>query len=468
MTQVFLHDGLGVAVDDRTSSPYYDYSSDIVWVGGANGWLHKLTNIFLAGTPTEVSTGGFPVQVYPSNPTALSNPVYDRISKNVFVGDAGGYFYRVPGVTGTTATRSGQLDFGAGLEAPILDVTNSLIYVFSSSDGTTSCTGGVACAAVFQLGTTFASGATGNKVLVGTSVASGKTPNPLYIGGFDSTYHGSVGATGNLYVCGNTGLAPTLYRVPITAGAFGLSSAVAQLTPNGQKPACSPITDFLNSNATPGATEHVFFSVQTHGLATACAGKGCAMNFISTPWKASTHFNLGQQILVVRTASNATFIETAIVAGTTGSSIPAWPAAAGVKTVDGSVTWMSQGATTATALTGWTASHAYGNLASIIDSNNNVEVLPSTGTSGATVPAWNTTIGGKTTDNTAIWTNAGPWPNGALQESTGTGGFIIDNIVTSGTLAGASQVYFFTLGSQTCGTSGTGACAVQASQSALQ
>jgi len=469
MTQVFLHDGLGVAVDDRTSSPFYDYSNDIVWVGGANGWLHKLTNIFLSGTPIEVSTGGFPVQVKPSNPTPLSNPVYDHTSKNVFVGDAGGYFYRVPSATGTTATASGQLDFGAGLvDSPVLDVTNSLIYVFSSSDGTTSCSGAAACTAVFQLGTTFAAGAAGNKVLVGTSVASGKTPNPAYIGGFDSTYYGSVGATGNLYVCGNTGGAPTLYRVPITAGAFGSSSAVAQLTPGGQKPACSPVTDFLNSNASPGAAEHAFFSVQNHGLSTACGGKGCAMNFVTTPWKASTHFNVGQEILVLRTASNTLFIETATAAGTTGSSTPVWPAAPALTTVDGSVTWTSQGASTVTALQVWTANHAYGNLASLIDSNNNVEVLPATGTSGATVPVWNTTVGGKTTDNTAIWTNAGPWPNAALQESTGTGGFIIDNIVTSGTLAGASQVYFFTLGSQTCGTSGTGACAVQASQSALQ
>ena len=468
MTQVFLHDGLGVAVDDRTSSPYYDYSTDIVWVGGANGWLHKLTNIFLSGTPIEVSTGGFPVQVKPANPTSLSDPVYDHTSKNVFVGDAGGYFYRVPSATGTTATASGQLDFGAGLiDSPVLDVTNSLIYVFSSSDGTTSCST-VACTAVFQLGTTFAAGATGNKVLVGKSVASGNTPNPMYIGGFDSAYYGSVGATGNLYVCGNTGGAPTLYRVPITAGAFGSSSAVAQLAPGVQKPACSPVTDFLNGNASPGAAEHAFFSVQSHGLSTACAGKGCAMNFVTTPWKASTHFNVGQEILVLRTASNALFIETATAAGTTGSSIPAWPAAPALTTVDGSVKWISQGATTVIALQVWTANHAYGNLASLIDSNNNVEVLPATGTSGPTVPVWNTTVGGKTTDNTAIWTNAGPWPNAALQESTGTGGFIIDNIVTSGTLAGASQVYFFTLGSQTCGTSGTGACAVQASQSALQ
>jgi hypothetical protein len=192
------------------------------------------------------------------------------------------------------------------------------------------------------------------------------------------------------------------------------------------------------------------------------------MNFISTPWKASTHFSVGQEILGLRTSTNTLFIETAIGAGTSGSSTPVWPLTPAVKTVDGTVKWMSQGATTVTALAGWTANGGHGNLARIIDSNNNVEVLPSFGFSGPTVPVWNTTVGGTTVDGTCTWTNAGPWPNAALQENTGTGGFIIDNIVSSGTLAGASQVYFFTLGSQTCGTSGTGACAVQASQSALQ
>jgi len=48
----------------------------------------------------------------------------------------------------------------------------------------------------------------------------------------------------------------------------------------------------------------------------------------------------------------------------------------------------------------------------------------------------------------------------------GASGVIIDNNVTAGTLAGASQIYFSSLGSETCSTSGgTGGCAVQASQS---
>ena len=153
MTQIFLHDGVGAAVDDRTSSPFYDYTNDIAWVGGTRGWLHKITGVF-KGTPTEVTSGGFPVQVSPPSTNLLSNPVYDHVSKNVFVGDAGGFFYAVNSAT-AAVTPSGQLDFGTGLVAsPILDQTNGLLYVFASSDGTANCAT-VACSAVYILPTTF-------------------------------------------------------------------------------------------------------------------------------------------------------------------------------------------------------------------------------------------------------------------------------------------------------------------------
>jgi hypothetical protein len=57
----------------------------------------------------------------------------------------------------------------------------------------------------------------------------------------------------------------------------------------------------------------------------------------------------------------------------------------------------------------------------------------------------------------------------AASRTTPTGGFIIDNSVGSGTLAGASQMYFLTTDNSntvTCSTAGTGVCAVQDSQTA--
>lgn len=66
------------------------------------------------------------------------------------------------------------------------------------------------------------------------------------------------------------------------------------------------------------------------------------------------------------------------------------------------------------------------------------------------------------------WTNVGAPPTAALPAAGGTSGIIIDNTVSPLIEPGASQVYFSTLSDQPCGTSGTGGCAVQASQSALK
>jgi hypothetical protein len=470
MTEVFLHGG-GTALDDRTSSPFYDYTGDIAWVGGANGWLHKITGVF-KGTallpPKEVNTGGFPAQMSPPSTNTLSDPVYDPLSKNVFVADAGGFFYRVASATGA-AVKSAELDFGAGFpQSPVLDITNGRLYVFSSSDGTATTCAPAACSAIFLLGTSFAAGATGTKVTVGSSVVTGSlpNPNPLYIGGFDSTYFGSVGGTGNLYVCGNTGSVPTLYRVPVAPGSFGPALAVAQVAKPATTPSCSPVTDFSNPSTSVGTAEHVYFSVQSHGLP--CANAGCIMNFVDMPWQASTHYNVGQQVLILRAADNTVYLNVAVVSGTTGATVPVWPAAPGTKKVDGGVTWLNQGPISFTPLPGWTTGN-HGAQARILDTNGNVEIIIVAGASGALAPVWNTTIGGTTVDNAVTWINAGPWSNAGLTVTAGTGGIIIDNSVSSTTLAGASQVYFFTLGNHLCSTSGgTGSCAMQASQSALK
>jgi len=463
MTEVFLHDGSGVAVDDTTSSPYYDYTNDIAWVGGANGWLHKLTGVF-KGTPKEVNTGGFPVQVNTTNPNVLSSPVYDHTSKNVFVGDAGGFFYRVASAT-AAVTKSAQLDHGAGLvESPLLDVTAAAVYVFSSSDGTTGCSG-VACAAVLELSTTFASGAAGTKATVGKSVVSGSTPNPLYFGAFDSTYFKSANATGNLYVCGNTGGTPTLYRVAVTAGtpANGVAGPVLSTSTTP----CSPVTGFANPNATGGTTEWVFASADTNGTSanpSACAPSGCIFNFKDTPWQASHAYIVGQEVL-----DSHFQIQVVSVAGTSGSTAPAFSTTIATTTTDGGVTWENQGVLSASTAA-WKANTGYAKGVEIWDSNGNVELQTKgpNAVSGATAPAWSTTIGGSTIEGGGgpHWTNLGPIATYGLKAAGGTGGIIIDNTVT-GALAG-SQIYFSTLSNQVCGTSGTGGCAVQASQSKLQ
>jgi hypothetical protein len=455
----------GIQIDDRTSSVFYDYKNDIVWVGGALGWVHKFTGVFI-GTPAAVTTGGFPVQV--ANSPWTSSAVYDRVSNNVFVGDALGSVYAIDASTGAVTT-SGQLDFGAGVvDAPIIDQTEGFLYVFASSDHSGLCTAGANCAAVYQLGTTFASGATGTKVTVGASVLSTSltNPNPMYIGGFDSAYFSSVNRTGNLYVCGNTGAIPTLYQVPITAGAFpgtGLGTPFTALGKAGSNAGCSPVTDVANPNTTGGPSERVFVSVQGSGLSTACSSGGCIMSFLDTPWKANTAYSIGQQVL-----SSRRRVETVITAGTSGGTTPVWTSSAGAQITDGNVVWIDQGALHANTIPGWVAGHSYGAPNRVIDLIGNVQVSTTPGTSGGSAPTWNPTPGGTTADGTVVWTNAGRVGTFALPSAGGTSGIIEDNVVSPLTQPGASQVYFTTLANQTCGTSGSGGCAVQASQPALQ
>lgn len=465
MTTILLRDGLGVPTDDTTSSVFPDYTHDVIWVGGALGWLHKITGAF-RGTPAEVTTGGFPVQVNATT-TWISSPVYDQTSGSVFVGDASGFFYRV-GASGVV-TKSGQLDHGTGLVAgPIVDSTSGRVYVFSSSDGSTACAG-APCSAVYLFRTNFALNSTGTKAIVGTSQAAPPNPNPLYEGSFDSTYQASVNATGNLYVCGNTAGIPTLYQVPIAAGVLGTVHTGPTLT--SATTGCSPVTDIPNPNATGGTAEWIFASAQANGLGTSCAGGGCIMNFNVQPWKASTAYAVGQVIL----DSNLN-VQVVRTAGTSKAGAhPGWTATIDGSTADNAVRWTCQGPHLASHPT-WLPSHAYSLGQEIVDSNGNVEWVQTAGTSRMAAqghPVWSIVIAGATTDGaggTGVhWRMVGAISTANLTAAGGTSGIIIDNTVGSGTLAGASEVYYSTQGNQTCTTSGgTGGCAVQASQSALQ
>jgi hypothetical protein len=451
---------------DTNSSVFYDYSNDTAYVGDDAGFLHKFTPVF-NGALAEVRTGGWPVLV--NSGSALTSPVHDFASGNVFVADIGGFLYRVNSSTAAVTT-SGQLDFssandgGPGIvQGPIVDSTAGLVYVFAPSDGSGVC-GGADCTAVFQLTTSFVASDTGSEAVVGSSTPTGTVPSPLYIGAFDSTYENSVNATGNLYVCGNTGGDPVLYQVAITSGAFGTVSAGPVLSTSFAVTPCSPVTDVLNPNVTGGATEWIFASAANGGVSSACSAGGCLFNFTDTPWKRSTAYAVGQEVL-----DSHFQIQVVSTAGTSGVAAPGWATIPGRSTTDGTVHWLDQGLQSAVPLATWIPSNPYPLHAKILDGNNNVEFVTTAGTSGTTVPTFSTTAGAITSDGTTLkWTNLGALGTAALAAAGGTSGIIIDNTVGSGTQAGASQIYFSTLSDQTCGTSGTGGCAVQASQPALQ
>jgi hypothetical protein len=450
----------GTVLDDRISSAFVDYNKDFLWVGSTLSYLHKITGVF-KGTP---GLGvGFPKQVNPGNPNDLSSPVYDFASNNIYVGDLGGFLYQVNATTGAVI-QSAQLDHRTGVvAAPIVDSTAGKIYAFATSDGSTACAGGP-CSAVYVMNrVSFAAGYSGTKVTVGAS--STTTNVPLYEGDFDSTYQNSSNGTGTLYVCGNTGGAPTLYRIPLTAGVPGTVVQGPALA--SASTGCSPVTDVYNSSA---STEWIFASAQTSGSGANCRSGGCVMNFVDTPRIASHAYTVGQEIL------DANFhIEVVEVAGTSGAATPTFPNTPATNTTDGGVTWISQG-TYSPSIALWQPNTLYPQNAQVLDSNGYVEVNTKVGNtrSNSSPPAWNIAapiIGNATTETGGgpHWVNVGRPATHSLAAAGGTSGISIDNTVGSGTLAGASQIYFSTRSNQTCATSGgTGGCAIQASQAALQ
>jgi len=472
MTTFLLTDNAGTTNNlDNISSVFYDYGHDIAWVGDSGGWLHQFTPVF-NGIPAEVRSATWPLQVNPGTPAPLTNPVYDRLLDAVFVEDTGGILYRVDHTTGTVVASS-QLDIGgAVVQGPVVDAGNGLVYVFVGSDGSAGCNSGANdCSGVFQIPANFLAGDVGTESPVGSSTATGSgiPPNPFFIGGFDNDYYTSNNATGSLYVCGNTGFNPTVYQVPIQTGVLGSSAPVSVLTANATTPACSPVTDFSlpGATASTSSTERFFVSVQ--GNSNCSGGGGCVMNFVDTPWQASKSFTAGQTILV-RAANPANrYVNVALTAGTSAATQTGWSTTNGATKVDGTVTWINQG-NPITPLVGYTGNRAYALHVRILDTNGNIQIVTTAGTSGASAPSWVTTVGTTTIDNgTLRWINAGALPTVGLPAAGGTSGIIVDNYVPSTTLTGASQVYFTTLSDSTttCGSSPTG-CAIQASQPALQ
>jgi hypothetical protein len=366
MTTVAFTDGN----EDTTSSPFYDYSpgSDSLYVGDSTGYLHKFTGVF-SGTPAEAGSP-WPVEAATA---PLTSPVYDEVSGYVFVDASyittnnGGRLHAVcatstcgtigstlssqilgPETTGTSCT-SGTSGSGADLfmDAPIVDPTNDTIYVVIGNDGDAN-------AAVFQFQVSTISKGCGNRVTLGTGSTTGV---PVYAGSFDNLYYS--GGAGHMYICGNSGGDPTLYQVTVPANGIltaGAATAGPPLTTNSTT--CGPVVEFYNPNASGGAADWIFTSVEANAQTASpisCPNimySGCIMSF-------------------------------------------------------------------------------------------NV-------TSGAAISPTTATVGHTTV-------------------SGGASGVVVDNEVGSTTLAGASQVYFTPLGTQTCTTSGgSGGCAIQASQSALQ
>lgn len=279
-----------LGANNQNSSPYVDYTNDVIFVGDAYGRLHKFTNVF-NGTPS--AAAGWPVTVSSGN--MLSSPVFDSASNQVFVGTdvsevgvtpaSGGVVARVDASNGTVVSSgqiAGYLENTGNIQQKLMGVRDGLIvdsqaqraYAFLESDITTTCGGATNCKAVNQFATNFAAGNTGTARQLGRGQIGGRA---LYIGQFDDAYWNSnpTSPTGYLYACGSVdggnSRAPTVWRIPITNNTMGTAVSLVTLTSApavGEVGAtCSPTTIVKN-----GANEYLFNGVTANGTATGCTG----------------------------------------------------------------------------------------------------------------------------------------------------------------------------------------------------
>ena len=299
MHRITLNGTSNVGSTPTYSSPFVDYSDDILWVGDGNGRLHKFTGVF-QGTPAEVTTGGFPATLEAglkmSPPVSSTGGVY--IGSESGVGTVGGKLYRVNPSTGAVAATSAKLarESSTGLRAsPIVDAATEQVYAFVYNDNTSVYTDAArcdafagetdGCRAVIQFPSNFTADSVGDRRFIGRGNGLNRV---LQAGYFDDAFYTSGNGTGSMYIVGgqpgNTFYA-TLWRIPIVAGVLGTpvqghtfgdrdryqeGAGANSGTDNLQE--LSPTTVIKN-----GTNEYIFVSTATYANAAGC-GAGTFTN----------------------------------------------------------------------------------------------------------------------------------------------------------------------------------------------
>jgi len=236
--------------DDTSSSPWIDYTNDIVYVGTNDGLVHKITGVF-NGTPT---LAGTPWPVTVSTGLQLTPPVLDSTLGLLMVGSANGTLYQIDTTTGALGTLVVGSGFTSGIVAPpIVDVTNGTTFVVSANDGTSGVLVEADTATMVQLA----------KARIGEASASG-TAIRLYQPAASNDYFTSP-SLGVMRVCGTGAADTTPWQY-----AFGFTGTTMDtVTPTFSKQLltsttarCTGWTEFFNPNVgLPTGTDFFFFGL---------------------------------------------------------------------------------------------------------------------------------------------------------------------------------------------------------------
>ncbi len=233
---------------DYYSSPFVDYSNDVLYVGDYLGDLFSVSPVFGGGTPA--LTGGFPVAVDSLNP--LSSPVVDvGNTGNIFVEDAVGvHLYNVTSggvVEGYITVGYSDTLYDA---SPDVDSTNGVGYAVSSCNSSSGNS-----AVVVQ----FSTAATGIPGVLSTADLSSPgcngdlsdpTPdNNYFTNGISSR---TTGNNGDLLAgFDNESVGASLMQFQFNSGIMGTTPEYTD-TDNGgfgsPPPSFSPLTEFYGDD----------------------------------------------------------------------------------------------------------------------------------------------------------------------------------------------------------------------------
>ena len=249
------------------SAPYIDYATDTAYVSNDGGKIVAISPVFGGGQPAI----RFTITVAGSG--TMTAPVYDSVSKNLFVADKTGKLYYIR----TAATSNGACATGSApclgtptlnvsngkaiVETPVVDSASGTVFVFSNSSptGTNS--------SVVQTDTKLSTSRVATVGPAGTQNA--------FAGAFSNSYFNSP-ATGMLYVCGTlAGNIPQLYGISFTGTLMNTGTAAkGPLALATATTGCSALTEVFNQSL---AKDELYLSVATRCSATITGG--CVKRF---------------------------------------------------------------------------------------------------------------------------------------------------------------------------------------------
>jgi hypothetical protein len=288
---------------DSNSAPYYDYDTDILYVGTDDANIHQFVNVFdgLSASPKQVgpseSGGLWPVYMDTNANPQLTGPIEDSYSGRIFVSTSEGSLKYIETASGTCISGAagpypceGKNEYSAGTYAlpdpPVVDSSLGTVMVLQGIDGYAGTTEGEIPNPYYlhaygaQALTTScicgADGISGGAFLFADFGLVTQGSRVMHSGDFDNNYYTGTG-TGYMYVCaidpdGNRTL-DTGGNIAVRRISFNSEGRINEVDPNylqistTSTDECSPITEVYNPNANGGTGQDLmFFSVETNSV----------------------------------------------------------------------------------------------------------------------------------------------------------------------------------------------------------